>query len=127
MICGRKKGFEYMNFMKELFAAVGIDLEIRNMVTDYRLPDGSSAHLAHQIVANGVKCTDADIVERVRAALPADCQICSICEVFGDFTVKELQQLANSFELLNYKTRPVYINKTLAAEYLQEIREGNWK
>lgn len=115
-----------MNFIKEMFAAVGVNVEIHNIITDFRLADGSSAHQAHQILSNGVKCKDSDIIKQIRAAVPAAARICSIYEIYGDLTVEELQRLANSFELLKYKARPVYLYNELMNEYLQEIRTGNW-
>lgn len=115
-----------MNFIKEMFAAVGVNVEIHNIITDFRLADGSSAHQAHQILSNGVKCKDSDIIKQIRAAVPAAARICSIYEIYGDLTVEELQRLANSFELLKYKARPVYLDNELMNEYLQEVRMGNW-
>lgn len=115
-----------MSILKEVFAAAtGIELEIHNVIVDFRTPDGKSAHRAHQVVSSGAKCTDADIVERIRADLPPGCRLCSIYEIMADCEVSELERLAMSLEVLNYKTRFIYVDRELAAEYIKEIQNGN--
>lgn len=112
--------------LKELFSAIGVNLEVHNVITDFRLKNGRSANQAHQMIANGTVCTDEDIIERIKAALPDGSRICSIYEVYGDMEVDELQKLACSLELLKYKKRVIYMDEELAAEYIQEIRNGDF-
>lgn len=112
--------------LKDLFSAIGVKLEIRNIITDFRLKNGRSANQAHQLIANGVECTDAEIISRIKSALPDGSRICGIFEVYGDMEVDELQRLAGSLDLFNYKTRVIYLDEELAAEYIQEIRQGDF-
>lgn len=114
-----------MTGLKELFAAIGINLEIHNIIVDFRTPEGRSAHQAYQAVANGVKCPDADIVERIRAALPAGSRLCSVHEVMIDCELSELEKLADSIELINCERRILYLDRELAREYIQEVRRGD--
>lgn len=114
-----------MTGLKELFAAIGINLEIHNIIVDFRTPEGRSAHQAYQAVANGVKCPDSDIVERVRAALPAGSRLCSVHEVMIDCELSELEKLASSIELMNCERRLLYLDQELAREYIKEIRRGD--
>ena len=112
--------------LKELFSAIGVKLEVRNIITDFRLKNGRSANQAHQLIEKGVECTDAKIISRIKSALPDGSRICGSFEVYGDMEVDELQRLAGSLDLLNYKTRVIYLDEELAAEYIQEIRQGDF-
>lgn len=112
--------------LKDLLSAIGVKLEVRNIITDFRLKNGRSANQAHQLIANGVECTDAEIISRIKSDLPDGSRICSIFEVYGDMEVDELQRLAGSLDLFNYKTRVIYLDEELAAEYIQEIRQGDF-
>lgn len=115
-----------MSILKELFAAAtGIELEIHNVIVDFRMPDGKSAHRAHQVISSGAKCTDADIVERIRADLSRGCRLCSIYEIMTDCEVSELERIAMSLDVMKYKPRLIYVDKGLAVEYIKEIQNGN--
>lgn len=113
-----------MSFIRELYKAVGADVEIHNVITDYKLPDGRCAHQAHQIVANGEPCTDEDIIESVKAALPNGGQICSIYEFLTDCDLSELEKLAMSPQALKIKKRCIYLDEKLAVEYVREVLNG---
>lgn len=112
--------------LKELFSTIGVKLEVRNIITDFRLKNGQSANQAHQFMVNGAGCTDAEIISRIKSVLPDGSKICSVFEVYGDMEVDELQRLAGSLNLLNYKIRVIYLDEELAAEYIQEIQQGNF-
>ena len=95
-----------MSILKEMIkAATGIEIEVHNVIVDFRTPDGKSAHRAHQVVSSGAPCTDEAITERIKADLPQGCRLCSIYEVMADCEVSELERLAMSLEVLNYKPR----------------------
>ena len=112
--------------LKDLFSAIGVKLEVHNIITDFRLKNGQSANQVHQLIANGVECADAEIISRIKSTLPAGSRICGIFEVYSDMEVDELQRLAGSLDLFNYKTRAIYLDEELAAEYIQEIRQGDF-
>lgn len=112
--------------LKDLFSAIGANLEVRNIITDFRLKNGRSANQAHQMIANGIVCTDEDIIKGIKAALPEGSRVCGIYEVYGDLEVDKLQKLSCSLELFKYKTRVIYMDEELAAEYIQEIRNGDF-
>jgi|GEM_PF-4545353 len=113
-------------FLKELYRKIGIELEVHNIVTDYTLSDDRArAHIAHQIVANGISCTDKDIIARIREALPAGSRIACIVEVFGDYELTQLEELASTQQLLKAQTRWLYHDMDLVKEYMAEyINEG---
>ncbi len=111
-----------MSILKELYAAIGMNLEIHNIIVDFRTPEGRSAYQAYQAVSNGVECQDDDIVRRIRAGLPPGSRLCSVYEVFADC---ELSELAGSMELLNYGRRLLYLDRELAKEYIKEARRGD--
>ena len=74
----RKRGFR-MSILKEMIkAATGIEIEVHNVIVDFRTPDGKSAHRAHQVVSSGAPCTDEAITERIKADLPQGCRLCSL-------------------------------------------------
>lgn len=114
-----------MSVLKELFEAIGLELEVRNILVDFRTPNGRSAHQAYQTVVNGGKCPDADIVKRVREALPAGSRLCCVYEVMIDCELSELERLANSLELINYERRMLYLDRELAREYIREVQRGD--
>lgn len=37
--------------LKDLFSAIGVKLEVRNIITDFRLKNGQSANQAYQLIA----------------------------------------------------------------------------
>lgn len=114
-----------MSMLKELHEAIGMNLEVRNIIVDFRTPDGRSAHQAYQAVANGAECPDDDIVRRIREGLPPGSRLCSVYEVFIDCELSELAELASSLELLNYGKRLIYLDRELAKEYLKEAQRGD--
>lgn len=114
-----------MSVLKELYAAIGIDLEIRNIVVDFRTPEGRSAYQAYQAVSNGAECLDDDIVRRIQAGLPPGSRLCSVYEVFADCELSELAELAGSMELLNYGRCLLYLDRELAKEYIKEAQRGD--
>ena len=114
-----------MPILKELYAAIGMNLEIHNIIVDFRTPEGRSAYQAYQAVSNGVECQDDDIVRRIRAGLPPGSRLCSVYEVFTDCELLELAELAGSMELLNYGRRLLYLDRELAKEYIKEARRGD--
>lgn len=112
--------------LKELFLKIGINLEVRNFVVGYRQKNGRSANQVRQMIANGVKCADAEIVAEIKKTLPEGSRVCGIFEVYGNMELKELQRLAGSPELLNYKVAPIYLDEELATEYVREILNGDF-
>ena len=112
--------------LKDLFSAIGVKLEVRNIITDFRLKNGRSANQAHQLIANGVECTDTEIISKIKASVPDGSRVCGIFEVYGDMEIEGLQRLAGSLDLLNYKTRVIYLDEELAAEYIQEIQQWDF-
>ena len=106
-------------------AATGIEIEVHNVIVDFRTSDGKSAHRAHQVVSSGAPCTDEAITERIKADLPQGCRLCSIYEVMADCEVSELGRLATSLDVMQYKPRFIYVDRELMAEYIKEIRGGN--
>ncbi|MEY8431342.1 hypothetical protein AALC75_12565 [Lachnospiraceae bacterium 48-42] len=115
-----------MSILKEMIkAATGIEIEVHNVIVDFRTPDGKSAHRAHQVVSSGAPCTDEAITERIKADLPRGCRLCSIYELMVDCEVSELERLAMSLDVMQYKPRFIYVDRELAAEYIKEIRNGN--
>lgn len=114
-----------MSMLKELYAAIGINLEVHNIIVDFRTPDGRSAHQAYQTVSNGSGCPDDDIVKRIREGLPLGSKLCSVYEVFIDCELPELATLASSLELLNYEKRLLYLDWELARDYVKEIQRGD--
>lgn len=115
-----------MSILKEMIkAATGIEIEVHNVIVDFRTPDGKSAHRAHQVVSSGIPCTDEAITEHIKADLPQGCRLCSIYELMVDCEVSELERLAMSLDVMNYNPRFIYVDKELAAEYIKENQGGN--
>lgn len=108
-------------FMKQLFQEIGIELEVRNLLTDYTLADGTRAHVAHQMIANGATCTDAELIQQVKDALPPKSRIACIVEIFGEYGVAELTALANTGKILETKSRWLYRDMDLLMEYIKEF------
>lgn len=113
-------------FLKELYRKLGIELEVHNLITDYTLADGKTrAHIAHQVVANGIPCTDGLLVEHVRIELPKGSRIACIAEVFGDYELKELEEMACTGKVLREKSRWLYHDMALIKEYMAEFINEN--
>lgn len=109
-------------FLKELFRKAGIELEVHNLITDYTLPDGKTrAHIAHQVIANGIACADKDLVDYVLGALPKSSRVACIVEVFGDYEISQLEELASTEKVLEAKTRWIYKDMELIKEYMAEF------
>ena len=111
-------------FIKELFKAVGIELNVHNLIADYTLPDGRRAHNAFQVLANQVKADDDALIAQVNCQIPKGSRICMIAEIKGDFELSELSRLAESVELLFVNKRMVYLDRELAQEYVDEVKKG---
>lgn len=107
--------------LKELFNAIGLELEVHNLITDYKLKDGRCAHVAQQVVGNQVKVTDDMLIENVRRYLPEGSRICTIFEVQGDYELPELDRLCTSVELMRVNKRCVFMDNELAEDYVKEF------
>lgn len=113
-------------FLKEMYQKLGIELDVHNVVTDYTLADGiTRVHIAHQIIANGIPCTDETLIEHIKSVLPKGSRIACIVEVFGDYEVIELEELASTGKLLEAKTRWLYHDMVLLKEYMAEFINEN--
>ncbi|MBO5197594.1 MAG: hypothetical protein J6B85_03625 [Lachnospiraceae bacterium] len=114
-----------MNLQKvrELYQAHGIELEVHNLVVDYTLPDGSRAHVANQVIASGIPCTDEVMIQKVREGLPEGSRICGIVEIYGDYELKDLEVLSCSWDGMYVKKRAIYCDRELLKEYLREYAE----
>lgn len=110
-------------FLKELYKAIGIDLEVHNLIVDFTLSDGTRAHDAFQAIGNTVKSTK-DMVDLVREQIPEGSRICLIMEIEGDYELPELMELATSPELFWTAKRCVFMDEELAKEYVDEVRGG---
>lgn len=113
-------------FLKELYKAIGIDLDVHNLIIDYTLPDGARVHVTHQIIANQIKVTDQDLIKAVKSSLPDGSRICTIYEIQGDYELDELEKLAMSPKLLNAVVRCLYADEELVKEYVAEVAAGKW-
>lgn len=113
-------------FLKELYRKIGVELDVHNIITDYTLSDGKTrAHIAHQVISNGINCTDKTLVEHVKSVLPRGSRIACMVEVFGDYEVAELEELANTGKVLEAKTRWLYHDMDLIKEYAAEFAKEN--
>ena len=108
--------------IKELFKAVGIEINVYNLIVDYTLPDGRREHNAFQALAYGVEADDDMLVAQVKCQIPKGSRICMIAEIKGDFELPELSRLAESVELLFADKRMVYLDRELAKEYVDEVK-----
>lgn len=108
-------------FLQKLMESVGMHIEAHNILVDYMLPDGKSwAHGSYQMASNGIEITDLDIITQVRNDLPIGSRAVAIFEVFGDYELPELEALACSDELCSKETRAIYLDESLAKEYIAE-------
>lgn len=111
-------------FIKELFKAAGLELNVYNLIVDYTLPDGRRAHNAFQVLGHRVKADDDALIAQVKCQIPKESRICMIAEIEGDFELQELSRLAESVELLFTDKRMVYLDRELAKEYVDEVKRG---
>lgn len=107
-------------FLKELYKAIGIELEVRNLLIDYKL-DGRCMHVPLQVVGGLVEVTDDMIIETAKANLPKGSRICTIFEVQGDYEMPELKKLCASVDLISVNKRCVYMDRELAEEYVKDF------
>lgn len=111
-------------FLRDLYRAVGMELEIHNIIVDYTLKDGKTrAHNTLQIIGNGAPVKDVDIVAQVKAAVPEGSRICLIREVAGDFEMRDLSDLVMAENIPDLKQRCIYVDEELVKEYMREIAE----
>lgn len=113
-------------FLKELYKAVGVNLDVHNLIIDYTLVDGRRAHIATQIIANGEKYSDQQLVAGVKSVLPLGSRVCTICEIMGDYEITELEKLATSAKLAEVDKKCIFIDQSLIQEYLAEFMNGNY-
>lgn len=111
-------------FIKDLFKAAGLELNVYNLIADYTLPDGRRAHNAFQVLGHRVKADDDALIAQVKCQIPKESRICMIAEIEGDFELQELSRLAESVELLFTNKRMVYLDRELAKEYVDEVKRG---
>ena len=84
-------------FIKELFKAAGLELNVYNLIADYTLPDGRRAHNAFQVLGHGMTADDNALIAQVKCQIPKGSRICMISEIKGDFELSELSRLAESW------------------------------
>lgn len=106
-------------FLKELCKAIGVDLEVRNLIVDYTLSDGTRLYTAVQTI-NLVEATDESLISLVREQIPEGSRICLIMEIEGEYEIPELMELAASPELFWTAKRCVFMDEELAREYVNE-------
>ncbi len=106
--------------LKEIFNAAGLELDVRNLIIDYKLKDGRYAHVTQQVLGNQIVISDDRLIETVRNHLPEGSRICTVFEVQGDYELPELERLCTSIELMRVNKRCVFMDKELAEEYIMD-------
>lgn len=113
-------------FLKEMCRKLGFELEVHNFITDYTLEDGKTRnHVAHQVICNGIPCTDDLLVKRIRNELPKGSRIACIAEVFGDYDIKDLEEMSCTGKILEEKSRWLFFDMDLIKEYMAEFVNEN--
>ena len=107
-------------FLKELYEAIGIELEVRNLLIDYKL-NGKCMYIPLQVVGGLVEVTDDTIIETAKANMPKGSRICTIFEVQGNYELPELKKLCTSVDLISVNKRCVYMDRELAEEYVKDF------
>lgn len=110
-------------FIKELYKAIGIELEVHNIIVDYTSANGQRTHSANHIIANRIQCTDSDIVKKIKESLPKGSRVCAIVEISGEYELSELERLAGSEKLLYVESRWLYHDMKLVQEYAKEFAQ----
>lgn len=109
-------------FLKELYKAAGMELEVHNLLADYKLKDGTDAHIVKQAISNGIDVNYKMLISFVKDYLPSGSRLCCIFEIMGDYELKELEQLAVSPLSILAKRRCIYLDKEMLAECAKEVR-----
>lgn len=108
-------------FLKDLFKDAGLELDVRNLIIDYKLKDGRCEHVAQQIITNQITVDDDMLIEVVKQKLTEGSRICTIFEIKGDYELPELERLCTSVELMCVDKRCVFMDRELAEEYVREL------
>ena len=108
-------------FLKDLFKSEELELDVRNLIIDYKLKDGRCSHEAQQVIANQIAVDDDMLIEVVKQKLPEGSRICTIFEIQGDYELPELERLCTSVELMRVDNRCVFMDMELAEEYVRKL------
>lgn len=102
-------------------------MKIKNYTVEYKL-DGFTYYMPYQIISkNDRDISDIEIIELVKAYLPARAQPIFILEINKDLSLSEIKQIMKSDSVpRGTVVRTVFIDHELFIEYLNEAMQGNF-
>jgi len=96
--------------IQALMEDIGISIPARNLLTEYHLPNGQSAHKPLQILSCN-ECADRQIIEHVRQQLKEQgCDLYALIEVVGDYQLDELDQMLNTSNAHGAQLKVLYFD-----------------